>query len=304
MMKAPEQKLVFQAFHERLGETLKKHGFVFRKNLYYRKNGRIFQAIGLDISSTFTHLQLTMFPYWATRHHSRPILRKSNVFLEIIENKKKWIYGHDLALFDRYDPPEKLFLYSSKEKNGLLDVLDQIDDEFSFCEITNRYFYHFRWDMGASVLFCALQEGSFDYAKKWLQDVERYCNQADIEHIVTNHVENNQALGPCFFKDYEGYLQWLNAQMVTKSLLQKPCSDKRTEYLIQQFEHYDANPAWKDRVVKKAREWTTDCMRINFAELKEIIDNRNFDWIKELYEGEAPFMQAFFIKHLNLDYSD
>lgn len=153
---------------EGLGKDAKDRGFKTDKGNLYRINGNVFQGIGIDRSSLFTHIRVVLMPYWCSYYEHRSLHSFS------IRVSGNWIMS-GAELFDPIYP----FFHIQDEieiiRSKYLPMLDKVCDELSCCEFFDQDLPDIQpplWANQYAILYECYKRGSLDFAREW---VDKCC---------------------------------------------------------------------------------------------------------------------------------
>lgn len=252
-----------ELFEQYFGEELLARGFVRKRNSFYRMNGNILQSIYFDSPPYRYHVRFNQFPYWCYPFISKDFPLKK-LYWTGSHAPRMSLYNKDEVEENRAEMQRNLEAY----QEIIFPMFDATRDEKSYIESLtqpNKCWGSRWWSViPQAILYVCYQEGSWDFAKKWLafsEEDARRINLLQMEQEWRSHLENLQKR-PETTRDisYEQYC---------KEYLEKDCN-------------------------------TLDFAFRPFRLLFEKMEENDLEWIKEIHDDNCEIMKEELLRDLKI----
>ncbi|MBR4054597.1 MAG: hypothetical protein IKK06_07325 [Clostridia bacterium] len=183
-----------ELFEQYFGEELLARGFVRKKNFYYRMNGVILQSILFDAAPGRYQICFNQFPYWCYPFISKGFPLSKGYWTGL---RSPCCSQYFKAREDENHAEMKNHLEVFREL--VFPILDATNDEKSYIEAftkpDKRGWSDWKLLKPQPILYVCYQEGSWDFAKKWLAFSEEFEQRSlllQLEQGWKHHMENLQ----------------------------------------------------------------------------------------------------------------
>ena len=152
---------------EKLNGEIKSNGYKVKNHQLYRINGNVFQSIGIDRSSLYTHIRLVILPFWCNYY---ACMRPQRFYYHNcidIDRSNRWMWnGLDLL---SVNPHKHLDSEIDYLRDVIMPMLNTVWDEKTYVRFLEEDTDFGIFTNPYAVLWESYKQGSSKYARDWLK---------------------------------------------------------------------------------------------------------------------------------------